>query len=110
MTQVLAHNIKKIHMYRERVFYTLAASLVVLFCMYGYFVQQAIVNVVEREQVSKSIKTMSSDVIALEAQYFSMKNSIDLESAYEQGFSRPQVTTFISRKPLGAASRFGNEL
>lgn len=86
------------------------ACLFITLCVYGYSLQRAIVNVVQRESIMKTISAKGSEVADLEAKYFSKKNGISLELAHAEGFKEAPVSMFISKKALGVALGESNEL
>lgn len=110
MTQAIAHNAEIIMSYRERIFGVLMACLFFTLCIYGYSLQRAIVNVVQREAIMKTINAKGSQVADLEAKYFSRKNSVSLDLAHAEGFKEAPVSMFISKKALGVALGVSNEL
>lgn len=102
MTQAVVKNINSVLVYKERIFIMLVVGIVISACAYGFLLQKAIVNVVEREKVSKEIKVVSASVIDLESKYLSIKNKINIELAHSKGFKDTEVTSFISKKALTA--------
>jgi hypothetical protein len=109
MTQVIAHNINTMMKYKERIFYFLVGAIIVLASSYAFFLHNAITNVVERENIVKETRLASAAVSELEAKYFSVKNSIDIELAHAKGFKDSDVSAFISKKSLTAMAH-PNEL
>ena len=55
--------------------------------MYLYFLQSSIFSIVEREKVSKEISATNAKVSILEADYITIKSSINIETADRLGFS-----------------------
>mgnify|MGYP000010403180 CR=1 FL=1 len=109
MTQAIAHNINSMMRYKEKVFIFLVAGIIVLASSYAYLLHSAIANVVERESIVKENRLTSTSVSELEAKYFSIKNSINIELAHAKGFRDSEVSSFISKKSLTAMANH-NEL
>lgn len=78
-------------------FWTLV--LVLVFCLftYGYLVRGAIVNIVERQNTEKALAEVNSRVLALESEYFKVKNSITLDLAADLGFITPVSQKFVTK-------------
>ena len=53
---------------------------------YGYFVLNSISNTVERENLDKKISSVSTKISSLEAEYLKLRNGINIEVAFRQGF------------------------
>ncbi len=109
MTKAIAHNINNILKHRERIFIIFVCGIIISGCLYGYLLQKAIVNVVQREKISKEISKESNIVSDFEARYFSEKNKINIELARVKGFKDAAVTSYISKKSLTAVA-LKNEL
>lgn len=109
MTQTITMTYKILHHYRERLFTFLIATILMTAAAYGFFLQEAIVNVVEREKVLSEVVTKSTEVGSLEAKYFTLKNSITLEMARGKGFKDAQVSAYIQKKSVTAMAS-NNEL
>lgn len=58
------------------------------FCIfsYGYLVQGAIVNIVDRQSMEGKLSALNSKVLNLESEYIKAKNNITLEKAYSLGY------------------------
>ena len=96
---------------QKRVFWALVSALAVLFALYGYFVSMSITNVLLREEVEQQIAEFSSEISQLEFAYLDHKNSINLQYAYDQGFSDISNKTFVTRKSvLGERLTLNNEI
>jgi len=80
--------------------WVLALALIGLAITYAFLVNQTVLNVVEREKIEKGITLLSSEVSRLEATYISRAQKIDLNLAYQMGFSEPKEKKFVSRAPL----------
>lgn len=98
MTQVLKNNIQNVFRYKEKIFIFLISGIIVLSCTYFYLLHNAIANVIEREKIVKENRTIGTTVAELEAKYFSIKNSINIELAHAKGFKDPEISIFISKK------------
>ena len=109
MTQAIAHNINSMMRYKEKIFIFLVTGIVLLASSYAYFLHAAITNVVDREDIVKENRLVSTSVSELEAKYFSVKNSITIELAHSKGFKDAEVSSFISKKSLTALANH-NEL
>ena len=68
---------------------------------YAYFVNQTVMNIVERKNVENQIATLESDVSNLEFDFIAQKNTINLEFAYSQGFEDILDTRYITRLDNG---------
>ncbi|MBI5126715.1 MAG: hypothetical protein HZA80_03060 [Candidatus Taylorbacteria bacterium] len=109
MTKAVATTISKVHLYRERIFYTLCALLAVSAISYGYLLQKAIVNVVEREAMIKELRIATSRVADLESSYLALKNTVTLELAFDRGFKEANHLSYIKKGSLGQLT-LSNEL
>jgi cell division protein FtsL len=110
MTQAIAQNINDIMRFKERIFIFLVAGIFVSIFSYAYFLHSAIVNVVERENVVKESKSISTNVGSLEAKYFSIKNTINIKLASEKGFKNSDDVKYITAKKSITAMANINEL
>jgi hypothetical protein len=79
-------------------FYTLSMLVVGLILMYAFFVNQTILNVVERRDFQRDIAILSTKVGGLETEYIQKKNGITLEYAYTLGFYNVEEPNYISTK------------
>lgn len=95
MTQAIKKNISYMLMFRERIFWTLAALSILCLCSYGFLLEKTIVNVVARGDATASLRTVSSSVSDLESQYFSIQNSITESLAQEHGLNKPVVINYV---------------
>jgi hypothetical protein len=106
MTKAIANNI---YNYREKIFILLVLGIIVCALSYAYLLHGAIANVVQREKVVKENRTIGGRIGELEAKYFTLKNTIDMELAHAKGFKDGEISTFISKKSLTAMANH-NEL
>src|SRR5574343_15020 len=102
MTQVISENINNVFRYRDRIFSIITIGFIISSFLYVFFLQSAISNVVERDRISKENRSLATTVGELEAKYFTLKNSIDMELAYSKGFKDSKVTAFIPNSPVTA--------
>lgn len=110
MKSIALHTTQSIMNHRERVFAILVGCCVLGAVVYGYSLQKAIVNVVQREEMVKLMQRESSAVADLESKYFSLKNAVSLDLAHRKGFKDAPVAVFISKKALGSTLTLNNEL
>jgi hypothetical protein len=110
MTKAIQNNISHIMLYREMLFYTLSFLVVCLVLAYAGMVHSTVHNIVAREALLKQNRNKSGDIGVLEAQYFSLKNSVTLSMAQDLGFSEPVAPTYISKKAQGVARTTSNEI
>lgn len=101
MTQALKKIGKAASNNERKTFYVLVSLIVVVSFFYGFFVQQTIINVVEREKTLKETRVVSSEIGDLESSYIALKNNITLDFAYAQGFKDAKATEYISKRELG---------
>jgi hypothetical protein len=83
----------------KRLFYGLAAVLLVLFLSYLYFLGTITFNIVERKALEKQAKGLASNVGTLELQDLALANKIDMAYAGELGFVEASHAIFASRAP-----------
>ncbi len=102
MTQVIANNINTVFSYRDRIFQILIVGIMSLSFLYVYFLQNVISNVVEREKIVKENRVLGTTVSELEAKYFTIKNSINIELANAKGFKSTEITSYISKGKITA--------
>ena len=60
----------------KRVFWGLVVTLVSFAVFYAYFVNQTILNIVERENIEEEIVMLNSKISELEFDYIALKNKI----------------------------------
>ncbi len=110
MTQAIAQNINDILKFKEKIFFTLIAGISILIFSYLFFLHAAISNVVERESVVKESRVVSTRVSELEAKYFIVKNTINIQLAHAKGFKDSDTVSFISTKKPVTAMANHNDL
>jgi cell division protein FtsL len=106
--QALAQNIQQAFRYRERIALLFIFIIAVSAAAYIYYVREAVLNVVARQQVSAEIQTDNTAVSNLENQYFVLKNSITMDMALADGFQPATVSAFIP-EDSGASGLAYNE-
>ncbi len=99
MTKTLTILYQTSRHHRERIFATIIAAIVFCAFAYAFLLQKAIVNVIQREKISKEDKSISINVRDLEEKYFSIKNTITQDLARLKGLKNPEVISYISRRP-----------
>ena len=87
----------------QKIFWILAGVLFMLFMVYAYMVNTAIMSAVDRQKAQTNISKLSSETSNLESQYISIKSSINLSLAYSLGFKNETNTRFIARKNTGGS-------
>ncbi|HEY9583796.1 MAG TPA: hypothetical protein VJI66_02430 [Candidatus Paceibacterota bacterium] len=102
MNKVIIEKINKIIRNREQIINFLVIGAVICGGLYIYNLHGAIENVVEREKIVRENRALSTSVSELEAKYFSLKNSINIELARRQGYKDSQISLFISKKSITA--------
>ena len=98
------------HVYCQRIFAILIVSIVIAMFGYVFLLQKAIINVVDREQVSKQVSSISMKIGALEEKYLSLKNTVTLELAREKGLTDAKNISYISSEKSLTAVAIRNEL
>lgn len=102
MTKAVVENVNNVLKYREKIFTFLIIGIFISLFSYVYLLHQAIANVVIREGVLKENRALSTSVSELEAKYFIIKNTINIELAHAKGFKDSDISSFISKKSLTA--------
>jgi hypothetical protein len=106
MTKIITNIYRISHYHRERLLSLFIISILLTMFAYIFLLQKAIINVVQRQEVSKSISKVSVDVSNLEEEYFSLKNGITLELAHTKGMKDAEVVSYISKSPITAMVRY----
>lgn len=84
--------------------------VVVLICSYLYYVNDAVRNVVLREQAEKEITEISSNLGELELAYRNVEGKVTLEYARTAGFVEVETPIFASRKAPATAVSYNSEI
>lgn len=94
-------------MNKKKTFYILASVALVFLGGYVYFVNQTVWNIVSRQNATKEIAMISSEVASLEASYMSLSGSLTLDHAYALGFREvaSDNTIFVERSVPAVAIR-----
>lgn len=106
MTKTIKNKILNIESPERKAFWYLALFAVVFAGFYIYFVNGAIINVVERQKIEKEIASINSRISDLESSYISLNNKINLEYAFSAGFVKVAKEKYVRRKTLGANLSF----
>ena len=69
---------------------------------YALFVNQTVMNIVERQSIEKEMAALESRVGNLEFEFIAKKNEINLDYAYAQGFEDILDTRYIARGDDGS--------
>lgn len=85
------------------------ATAIVSSTVYAVLLYGTISNVIARDVVQRETRTLSSEVINLESEYFAKKTGITLSVAKERGFVLPERTAFVSQKAVTALRGSQNE-
>ncbi|MCK5059713.1 MAG: hypothetical protein KAR00_01030 [Candidatus Pacebacteria bacterium] len=88
----------------KRIFLILVFSILFSVLLYMYFINTAVLNVVERERLSAEIDLLQANVAELESTYAVLRSNITLSTAYSLGFREVSATQFIKRRPLSSVS------
>ncbi len=86
------------------IFFLMAAVLLSLCIMYGYFLNATIMRVVAREGAMSNISELDGELSELEFAYIEKENSIDLNLAHEHHFVDIAPPLFVSRNSGGGLS------
>lgn len=86
------------------------ALLVLSIFSYLYFLNGAILNVVERKNIEKEIVELNSEVLVLETEYINLESAVDLKMASELSFVETSITKYVSKKSLGKSLSLNNEI
>ena len=97
MTQYVQERVEK--MESPITAWILLSLVITLSCVYAYFINGTIQNIVEAKDMRTKISTLTSSVSGLETDYIAQKSSLDLAYAHEVGFSDgSQSTVYIAKK------------
>lgn len=106
MTKTIKNKILNIESPERKAFWYLVLFAVVFAGFYIYFVNGAIINVVERQKIEKEISSINSRISDLESSYISLNNKISLDYAFSAGFVKVAKEKYVYRKTLGANLSF----
>ena len=102
MTRNIKNKISGIKYSERKAFWYLALIAIVFSGSYIYFVNGAIINVVERQKIEKEITSINSRINDLESSYISLNNKINLDLAHSLGFVKVAKEKYVYRKTLSA--------
>ena len=89
-----------LQMNREKtIFWSLVGILFLSACLYIYFINATVRNVVLRQNLESQAATLTLNIGGEEFQYISKRNAVTLSLAYSMGFKDATVKTFITEKP-----------
>jgi hypothetical protein len=91
---------------RKIFIFSIIASCV-LVASYAYLLISTVATIALREEASLSIRTLSSEVSALEASYLSRKQGVTEELVASLGFSSVAHPVYITRTPLSTVALSG---
>ena len=77
--------------------------------LYGYFLNQTIINSLYVEKSEKELSNLNLIVGELETEYFKAKNNVTLSLAKDLGFADAGPQLFISRKKEAQTLSFKSE-
>jgi hypothetical protein len=83
----------------RKLFWMFSSTLFASLLLYGYFLNQAIVHVVERETILEESSMLASRIGELEFQYIALENAISLAHARMLGFVDVDDPVFVTRTP-----------
>jgi hypothetical protein len=91
---------KILELNREKtIFWSLIGILFFCACIYIYFINLTVHNVVARQTLEAEASQLSLNIGKQEFQYISKRNSVTLEKALALGFKEVVDKKFISRIP-----------
>lgn len=89
----------------------LLGTLVLLACLYLYFVTATVLNVIAREDALSNVARIEGFIGGLEQQHFALSESIDASSAQAVGLTEVSHTSYVYRPGnVGAATIARNEI
>ena len=84
--------------YTKNLVCVLFVFLIVLMFLYAYFINESVLNVVERKKIEKNILAANSRISILESRYFDYTHDIDLKLAMSLGFKETKDVIFVERR------------
>ncbi len=81
----------------SRLFYVALSSLVLMLCLYMYFVSASVMHVVMRKEVDTHIAEASTAISELESTYIEMQHNVSSDIATHKGFVSADKKIFIDR-------------
>lgn len=85
--------------YRDssRHFYMALSSLIIVVCLYMYFVSETILSVVMRKEIETHIAEASTEIGVLEAKYIELQHNVSGNIATHHGFVFSDKKIFLYR-------------
>ena len=80
-------------------FAILFSFVVVLFCLYVYFVSASVVHVVIRTEIDQEITKIATQISELEGEYIEAQHKVSSDIASLQGYTQTASKIFIDRTP-----------
>lgn len=106
MTKIIKNKILSIGYSERKAFWYLVLIAVFFSGFYIYFVNGAIMNVVERQKIEKEIASINSRVSDLESSYLALNDKITVDYAMSIGFVKVAKEKYVYRKALSAKLSF----
>ena len=103
--KTLTKNISIIEQHGKSVFWSLTGLLLLVVSLYVYLVNTAAMNGVRWGHVQQETAELEARLSELEAKYLSLKQSVTLASAYENGFQDVTEVTFINTHKVGIVAK-----
>src|SRR3989344_2957453 len=88
---------RKINTPEKQAFWVLAALLLSVFFLYGYFVQITVHTIVGRADIVKDTKNLNLKLGALESEYNTLRKTLTYEYARTLGFNESEKKVFAKR-------------
>lgn len=88
MTQYVQEKVANLE--RPWVAWALLGVAIALMCLYAFYVNAAVSNVVKAKELGIKISALTSSVGELETNYLAKKSSIDLSVALSMGYSQAE--------------------
>lgn len=102
MTNAIKNKILNIEYSERKAFWCLVSLVIAFFGFYVYFVNSAIINVVERQKTEREIASVNSRVSNLESSYLALNDKISIDYAFSMGFVKVEKEKYVHRKTLSA--------
>lgn len=80
-----------------KIFWGLIFSIVLSMSLYIYFVNSAIFNTAQRQDVEESVIEIKSSISALELQFIEKTRNVTLDYATTLGFNEVEPQVFVER-------------
>lgn len=81
----------------EKVIWGTGIFLIFLFCLYGYFMNATVVNVVAMRNLEEQKASLLSDISQLQFQYITENTPLDIAYAEQLGFHQVKDPQFALR-------------